>query len=151
MAEKEKFNASRPLSFGSPADGYFYELQVSGVTNGFFIECNNVGIAHELVEFQDGNDPFIRKRPGRRFATLLTLKRPFDGDGAIWNWRKQIDDGNINEINDAALVAYDETDSEIARWAIFDAWPIRLVTEFDETGAGFEVLVLAYKNLVRVN
>lgn len=148
MSQKTKQNTSVLQSSGSPANGYFYELEADGVSVGFFIECINMGMNTEVVEYQDGDDLVLRKRPARTKANDIIFRRPYDGDSDIWNWRKVIQDGFYDR-KDCSLICYDEFGTEIARFLLYNAWPARLVTEYGEDGVGYELLTLTFEILIR--
>ncbi len=144
---KNKPGQAHPASFGSPADGYFYQLQIAGVDVGYFTEVLHVGTGHEVIQ---GQPTPTEKSAGRRFSKAIILKRPFDGDSEIWEWRRDIENGNVQYQN-AALIAYDENGTETARWNITRSWPSRLATEFDPNGAGYEVIHMSFDELTRAN
>ena len=148
MTEKIKTNRASLQTYGTPSEGYYYELQVVGVTALYFTECDYIGNAVEIINYQDGSDLYLRKRPARSYTNQITLKRPFDDDLSIWQWIQDVP--TIGD-KDAAIIAYDETSSEIARWNLINAWPSRLVTQYDENNQGFDVLTLAYDELTRAN
>lgn len=147
MTEKIKTNRASLQAYGTPSEGYFYELQVVGVTALYFTECDYLGNPVEIFSYVDG-DEYAKKEPNRSYTNPITLKRPFDDDLSIWEWVQ-----NFRTIGgkDAAIIAYDETSSEIARWNLINAWPSRLVTQYDENNQGFDVLTLAYDELTRAN
>jgi len=148
MSHKSKQNPSVLQSSGSPADGYFYELEADGASAGFFIECINMGMNTEVIEFKQGSDVIVRKKPARTKANDILFRRPYDGDTDIWDWRKNIQDGMIDR-KDCSLICYDGSGTEIARFLLYSAWPARLVTEYGEDGAGYEVLTLTFEELIR--
>ena len=148
MTQKTKQNLSALQSSGSPADGYFYELEADGTSAGFFIECINMGMNTEVVEYQDGGAQILRKKPGRTKANDIIFRRPYDGDTDIWDWRKSVQDG-VDYRKDCSLICYDGSGTETTRFLLYNAWPARLVTEYGEDGVGYELLTLTFEILIR--
>ena len=148
MSQKNKQNLSVLQSSGSPADGYFYELEADGSSAGFFTDCINMGMNTEVIEYKQGSEVIVRKKPGLTKANDIIFRRPYDGDTDIWDWRKDIQDGIIDR-KDCSLICYNESGTEVARFLLYNAWPARLVTEYGEDGVGYELLTLTFEILIR--
>ena len=58
---------------------YNFMVEISGVNAGYFRSVDGLSFAdHKLIEFQDGDDLFLRKRPGRaKFGALTVDVEPF--------------------------------------------------------------------------
>ena len=54
-----------------------FKVEIEGVTQGAFKNVEGLDSETEVVEFQDGEDIVLRKRPGRTKYSNLTLKRGY--------------------------------------------------------------------------
>jgi phage tail-like protein len=66
----------------------------------------------------------IRKVPGAMRWSDITLKRRVDSSTALWEWRKQVEEGDIDGARrNGSIVLYDSRHSEVARWNFEAGWP----------------------------
>src|SRR5690242_2350474 len=81
---------------------YNFLLEVSGITPdqktivGGFKKMSGMDSETEIVEFKQGNDKVVRKKPGRTTYANIVLERGFTASDDLWNWRKNIEDGVID-------------------------------------------------------
>jgi hypothetical protein len=78
----------------------------------------------------------------------------FEGDAIdVWKWRKLVEDGAVDQARkNGAIVMFNETGSEIARWHIFNAWPSKLVgptTDATNNEVGIEEIELTVEGYYR--
>jgi len=99
-------------------------LEIEGVTQGAFSEVSGLDSETEVIEYQDGNDLILRKRPGRTKYSNITLKRGYINNTELWDWRKAVMDGKIERKSGSVILAGDEG-SEILRYNFFEAWPAK--------------------------
>lgn len=55
----------RKDGFGDHIGNYNFKVEIEGVAAGYFKGVDGLSTELEVVEFQDGDDLFLRKRPGR--------------------------------------------------------------------------------------
>jgi phage tail-like protein len=87
---------------------------------------------------KDGKQQTIKSRGGANKAPDLSLTRlaPTDAAGdPLWKWFKAVHDGGLKNSDRAgqrksgAVVIFDSTHSEIARFSFFNAWPSKISTD----------------------
>ena len=74
---------------------YNFKVEIEGVTQGAFTEVSGLESTTEVIEFQDGDDLVLRKRPGRTKYANIVLKRGYTNNDELWNWRKAVIDGRV--------------------------------------------------------
>lgn len=104
-----------------------FNVEIEGITEGPFIAVHFLNTVTAVVQTRSGNDPIVRKIPGRHSYGNIVLRRLWNGDDALWTWRKQVLDGEVSRKSGSVLIynalAGSESGSEIARFNFFEAWP----------------------------
>ena len=81
---------------------YHFLLEIQGVINdnkvivGGFKSVSGMDSETEIVEFKQGNDIVVRKKPGRTTYNNIVLERGYTATDDLWQWRKNIEDGKID-------------------------------------------------------
>jgi phage tail-like protein len=153
-----------------PLIGFHFAVDVQGVVTGYFTECSGLGSEHDIVEHKvvtETGQEVVLKIPGRLKWENITLKRGItssmdiwewrkqveDGD-VIWEWRKQVEDGDVNGARrDGSVVMYDQHLEEVARWNFERAWPLKVsgpAPKADSNEIGIEELTIAHEYIERV-
>ncbi len=128
-----------------------FRVEIEGVTQGAFQEVSGLEAHAEVVEFQDGDDLILRKRPGHISYSNIVLKRGYTATDELWNWMKTVIDGRIERKSGSVVLAGDDG-SEIMRYNFFEAWPCRwkgFTLDGKGTGALVEELELVVEMLER--
>ena len=67
-------------------------------------------------------DVHIRKLPGLKKFSNITLKRGITDDLDLWNWRKQVMDGKIKDARkNGSIILMDDEGKDAAEWAFVAA------------------------------
>jgi phage tail-like protein len=126
-------------------------LEAEGLSLAF--QSLTLGNRNEVVEHKvigDGGEEIVMKIPGRLLWDTLTLTRPLDGNQALWNWRAQVEKGDVESAKrHFSIVAYGELGDEVARWEFEDGWPAGLVSGIDASSTPIETLRLEYGRFAR--
>ena len=101
-----------------------FKVEIEGVTQGAFRNVEGLDSETEVVEYQDGDDIILRKRPGRTKYSNITLKRGYINTTELWDWRKAVMDGKIERKSGSVILCGDDG-SEIMRYNFFEAWPTK--------------------------
>ena len=99
-----------------------FKVEIEGVTQGAFAEVSGLDSETEVVEYQDGDDIILRKRPGRTRYSNIVLTRGYTHSDELWNWRKTVLDGQT-ERKPGAVVLMDEAQQPVLRWNFEEGWP----------------------------
>lgn len=140
-----------------PLVGFHFAIDIqNGKISGFFTECSGLGSEHETVEHKvvkDGKE-IIMKIPGRLKWEDIVLKRGITSNMDIWEWRKQVEDGKVDEARcDGSITMFDQSLNPVAQWNFERAWP-RKVTgpqpKADSNEIGIEELTITHEYITRV-
>jgi phage tail-like protein len=120
-----------PVFREDPYSGYNFEVIVTGVSDdgkavkGSFAEVSGLEVAMDPIEYRNGSEDItMRKVPGLKKFTNITLKRGITGDLAFWNWVVEGMNGLVRR-TEGAIVMLDENRREVLRWTFRRAWPCK--------------------------
>jgi phage tail-like protein len=140
-----------------PLVGFHFGVEVQGVITGYFTECSGLGSEQEIVEHKvitESGQEVVMKLPGRLKWENITLKRGITSSMDIWNWRKQVEDGNVDAArHNGSVVMYNQQLAPVARWNFENAWPVKVSgpqPKADSNEIGVEELTIAHEYIVRV-
>jgi phage tail-like protein len=113
-----------------PLVSAWFGVEFQGQVVGAFRECTGMGSENEVVEYKASGDKgkyVMKKIPGRMKWNNITLKRGITDAMDMWVWRKQVEDGHVNEARkNGSIVMYNQMNEPIARWDFVQAWPSKL-------------------------
>lgn len=116
-----------------------FKVEIEGVTQGAFRNVEGLDSETEIVEYQDGDDLVLRKRPGRTKFSNITLKRGYVNSDELWQWRKKVVEGKVERKSGSVILCGDDGE-EIMRYNFFEAWPCKW-KGFSLDGKGTDVNV----------
>jgi phage tail-like protein len=97
----------------------------------------------------------VMKIPGRLKWSDITLKRGITSSMDAWDWRKQVEDGDVKGARkNGSVVMYDQSFSQIARWNFSNAWPSKISgpsLNAQNNEFGIEEMVIVHEGIERVN
>jgi phage tail-like protein len=106
---------------------FAFVLEIDGVEMASFRKCSGVESETETIEYKEATKDgrmIIRKVPGAMKWGDITLERRIDQSKALWEWRKQVEDGDIDGARrDGSIVIKDSKPAEVARWNFERGWP----------------------------
>jgi len=140
-----------------PLVGFHYAVEIQGMVGGYFTECSGLGSEHEVIEHKvvdDQANEVVMKIPGRLKWENITLKRGITDNMDIWDWRKQVEDGDVEAArSNGSIVMFDQNLTEMARWNFESGWPVKVSgpsVKSDSNEIGIEELAIAHEGLWRV-
>ena len=141
-----------------PLVGATFSLEVQGILRGQFTECSGLGsetgVTEQKVTGDDGRT-IIVKVPGLAVWQDITLKRGITSDMQIWDWRKQVEEGNIDDArHDGSIIMFDQQLNPAARWDFVRAWPSKIsgpALSADSEEFGIEEIVIVHEGIKRVD
>jgi phage tail-like protein len=141
----------------NPLVGFHFAVEVQDVVTGFFTECSGLGSEHEVIEHNvttEHGHEVVMKIPGRLKWENITLKRGITSSMDIWDWRKQVEDGGVNQARrDGSITMFDQQLNPVARWEFQRAWPVKVSgpqPKSDSNEISIEELTLAHEYISRV-
>ncbi len=110
-----------------PFAAFNFLLELEGIGEATFSECTGLDTESDVIEYREGKEDItVRKLPGLKKFSNITLKRGFSASTALFDWRKSVMDGKI-ERKTISIILNDETGTEQLRWNLRDAWPSKWV------------------------
>lgn len=120
-----------PVIREDPYGGYNFLVTVNGVSDdgaavsGSFTECSGLEAEVAAIEFRNGSEDItVRKIPGLKKFTNITLKRGITGDLDFWNWILEAMDGQVHRA-EGSVALLDENRQEVYRWNFRRGWPCK--------------------------
>jgi phage tail-like protein len=113
-----------------PLVSSWFGVEFQGQVVGAFRECTGLGSENEVVEYKASGPKgefVIKKVPGRLKWNNITLKRGITDAMDMWQWRKLIEQGKVNEARkNGTITMYNQQGDAIAKWDFVNAWPSKL-------------------------
>ena len=106
-----------------PYRSFNFQLVIDGVPLGAFSEASGLTADGDAVDYREGTDvqSNVRKLPGLRKYTNLTLKRGYTQDKTLWQWYTNIMNGEPDRRN-VTIVLLNERREAVLRWHVENAW-----------------------------
>lgn len=101
-----------------------FKVEIDGVTVGGFKSVDGIESETEVIEYQDGDDMVIHKRPGRTKYSNIVLKRGFINNNDLWQWYQDVTKGK-NIRKSISVIITKRDGSEAGRYNYFEAFPCR--------------------------
>jgi phage tail-like protein len=140
--------------FGS----YNFLLEIQGVINdtktivGGFKSVSGMDSETEIIEFKQGNDTVVRKKPGRTSYADIVLERGYTATDDLWTWRKNIEDGKIDRRSGSIIVLDQDGQTEVARYNFYEGWPCKWYVpdmNSDTSGMAIEKIHISVEKIER--
>ncbi|NLT55644.1 MAG: phage tail protein [Actinomycetales bacterium] len=135
---------------------FAFTLEIDSVEMATFKKCSGIESETEIVEFKEATKEgrmIIRKAPGAMKWSDITLERRIDNSASLWQWRKQVVDGDIDGARrNGSIVVKDSTNAEVARWNFEAGWPSKYSGADFDAGANdiaVEKMVITHEGLTR--
>src|SRR6266536_5187055 len=106
---------------------FSFHVELDGVDIGAFKEASGVESETEIIEYKEATKDgkmIIRKVPGAMKWSDITLERRIDDSKSLWEWRKKVIDGDIDDARrHGSIVAKNSKMEEVARRNFENGWP----------------------------
>ena len=140
-----------------PLVQFSYALDLGGKVKGYFTECSGLGSEHDVVEHKvvdEKGRQMIKMVPGRIKWDKITLKRGITDAKDIWDWRKKVEDGQVEDARiDGSIIMMDQELKPVARWNFEGGWPSKVSGPQLKSASneiGVEELTIVHHRLERV-
>lgn len=131
-------------------------LEFDDLVKAGFSSCTIPENSTEAVEYREGDErPTVRKLWGLNNYGTLSLEGGVTDDSIeLFEWRKQVEQGNLDEARqDIAVIVMDEAGDPGPRWEFRNAWPTNYdAPDLDATGGevAIESLEIEHEGMERV-
>jgi len=129
-----------------------FRVEIEGVDAGAFREVSGLEVITEVVEYQDGDDRVLRKRPGRTTYSNIVLTKGYTATDALWEWMNAVIAGTIERKSISIALYGDDATTEIVRYNVHEAWPCRwkgFALDGMGTGTAIEELEIVVEKIER--
>lgn len=101
-----------------------FKVEIDGVIQGSFKSVEGLSVEVEVVEYKDGNDMSVRKRPGRVKYGDITLKRGYlEGKSALLGWIQEAGKTGGIRLHPMTIIAVSPEGKALHRWNCFQCFP----------------------------
>ncbi len=94
------------------------------MTQGAFRHADGLASQTQVIEYQDGDDIILRKRPGRTEYSTIVLKKGYVNSPELYQWRRAILAGDVAK-KTVTVTLVDDAGNELARYVLREAWPTK--------------------------
>jgi phage tail-like protein len=118
------------LASGDVVATRLFGIDIDGVAIAQFREVAGITNAIQVIEHRENNKEgkqILKKLPGQQSAGDITLRRGKSSDKALWEWFKQVQDGDVaGARRNGSIILYDYEHGEVARYNFTNGWPSKL-------------------------
>ena len=138
-----------------PLVAFNFKVDIGGAVFGSFRECTGMGSETDLIETKESKDGKLiyMKIPGALKWENIVLKRGITDSMDIWNWRKEVEQGNVKDARrNGTVTMYDQNGDEVAIWNFENGWPRKVsgpTFNAQENAIGIEELEIVHEGIVR--
>jgi phage tail-like protein len=113
-------------SRNDPYASFNFTVEIDGVgTVAGFAEVGGLTTETSIIEYRTGSEEnTVRKLPGLKKFTNITLKRGYTADKTLWEWRKLVLTGKTQR-QSGSITLKDESGKEALRWNFREGWPCK--------------------------
>ena len=105
-----------------PYKAFNFRVEIDGVTLAAFSEVSGLVSETEVIEYRTGTESnAVRKLPGLTRHANIVLRRGVTQDAELWNWRRTVEDGQVDRRN-GSIVLLDDARTEVLRWNFVAGW-----------------------------
>ena len=135
MADFAKMDRNRGKNVGADHIGaYNFTVEIEGIQAGYFKGVDGLSTEMEVIEYQDGDDLTLRKRPGRAKYGDITLKKGYVVTPDLQKWFEDVQNGNVSR-KTITVKLLDNTGKDVQTWVAYETWPSKWkVNGFDGKG-----------------
>jgi len=145
------------MEIKNPLVSAWFGVEFQGQVSGAFRECTGLGSENEIVEYKASGPKgefVIKKVPGRMKWSNITLKRGITDTMDMWQWRKLVEQGKVEEAcKNGSIVMFNQKGEEMARWDFVNAWPSKIsgpTANANTNEVGIEELEITHEGYERV-
>ncbi len=108
-----------------PYSAFNFLVEIDDITQAGFSECSGLSTESGVIEYRNGNEDItVRKLPGLKKFTNISLKRGFTNSKELWEWRKKVLEGKT-ERKGGAIQLLNEAREAVLRWNFKNGWPTK--------------------------
>ncbi|WP_394849945.1 phage tail protein [Pendulispora brunnea] len=118
------------IARNNPYGVFNFKVEFGNGVTGAFSEITGLDSEQGIIEYRTGDEEVaMRKLSGIRKHPNVVMKRGIVGTDGFWKWRKQVENGQVEDANVRTLVTVhllNEKRETVVTWKIKNAWPCKL-------------------------
>ncbi len=139
-----------------PYRNFRFLVEIDSIVQAGFSEATIPDTSQDPVEYREGGEPpTVRKIPGIIKYGNLTLKWGITDSMELYNWRKQVEQGKMEDARrNLAVILMDDEGNPKSRWEFTDAWPSKYdAPDLSAKGSdiAIETLEIAHEGMQRIS
>lgn len=100
-----------------------FVVQIDGISVAGFSEVSGLSTETDVIEYRNGDEDItVRKLPGLRKFTNISLKRGMTKSLDLWKWRQTVMQGKT-ERKSGTIILQDEGRKQALKWEFKAGWP----------------------------
>ncbi len=100
-----------------------FVVQIDGISVAGFSEVSGLSTETDVIEYRNGDEDItVRKLPGLRKFTNISLKRGMTKSMDLWKWRQTVMQGKT-ERKSGTIILQDEARKQALKWEFKAGWP----------------------------
>ncbi|MFO8101352.1 MAG: phage tail protein [Dehalococcoidia bacterium] len=128
-----------------------FGVEIGSIVTAEFTEASGLEMELDIYEYEEGgNNLFTHKLPGRMKFPNVVLKSGVTDNNDLWEWFVKGASGRIEPQN-ISIILYDQTNTEVRRWNLTEAYPIKWTGpsfKAGENAIAVEKIEFAHKGVV---
>lgn len=137
-----------------PFRGYNFKLEIQGIVEGHFTECDGLGVKVQALAYREGGAAQVTRRlAGPVQYSDVTLRYGLTSSRELWEWFLSGVKGTVERRNVSIVMLANDGVTEVIRWNLVNAWVSEWrAARLDALGqdVAIESLVMVFETLDRV-
>jgi phage tail-like protein len=141
-----------PPQRDDPYKAFNFLVEIDGIARAGFSEVSGLESETTVIEYRVGGERnAVRKLPGLTKYANIVLRRGVTQDAELSNWRKTVEDGQVDRRN-GSIILRDDDGTEVVRWNFFNGWISKWqgpALNASENEVAIETIEIAHEGLER--
>ena len=111
-------------SWTDPYRGFNFKVEIQGVTEGHFAQCDGLGVEIDVISYREGgNNQVTHRIPGAVNYCGVRLRYGLTRSTELWDWLQKVVQGSVERRNVSVVMLEPDGSTEALRWNLINAWP----------------------------
>ena len=142
-----------PPQRDDPYKAFNFIVEIDGIARAGFSEVSGLESETTVIEYRVGGERnAVRKLPGLTKYANIVLRRGVTQDAELSNWRKTVEDGQVDRRN-GSIILRDDDGNDVVRWNFFNGWISKWegpALNASKNEVAIETIEIAHEGLERV-
>jgi phage tail-like protein len=142
-----------PPQRDDPYKAFNFIVEIDGIARAGFSEVSGLESETAVIEYRVGGERnAVRKLPGLTKYANIVLRRGVTQDAELSNWRKTVEDGQVDRRN-GSIILRDDDGNDVVRWNFFNGWISKWqgpALHASKNEVAIETIEIAHEGLERV-